>query len=319
MHRWPTTPIDVDRVRAAGELDAERYMMFAAAFGGLILLLYTILSFGVLLLVFGFIAAARAFAEWMALAHLRAGGVRVSREQYPELDTMADNFAGRMGIARPEIFVVQQTLWNAFAARLVGSDVVVLYSGAIDALLMGGHPEDVGFLLGHELGHHAAGHLRFRHTILRMALMVPFLPAYHRRLMELSCDRLALAAVGDADIALRGALSMTVGTTMAGRTSIAAARAQWDQVRRQAGVTISTLYSWYPHPLWRIDNLCRSAEAFGLAGPSADILPPPQRPALAGAPAALPAPVQGHDAGLAARAAAVPLPPHVREPAAPVD
>lgn len=309
MHSWPTTPIDVDRTRAPGELDAERYMMFGAVFGGVILLFYTILSLGVLLLVFGFIAVARAFAEWMALAHLRAGGVRVSREQYPEIDAMAENFAGRMGIARPEIFVVQQTLWNAFAARLVGSDVVVLYSGAIDALLIGGHPEDIGFLLGHELGHHAAGHLRFRHTILRMALMVPFLPAYHRRLMELSCDRLALAAVGDADIALRGALSMTVGTTMAGRTSIAAARAQWDQVRREAGVTISTLYSWYPHPLWRIDNLCRSAESFGLSGPSADVLPPPQRASLTVAPAALPAPEHHTDPML--RAAAVPPPPAV--------
>ena len=156
-------------------------MKIGAAIGGCLLLVYTALTFGVLALVLGGVIVAREIGEWLALAHLRANGVRVGPDQYPALDAMAENFAGRMGIARPEIFVVQQTLWNAFAARFVGTYIVVLYSGAIDSLLLGGRPEDLGFLLGHELGHHAAGHLKRLHRVLGLAFFVPFLPASHRR------------------------------------------------------------------------------------------------------------------------------------------
>ncbi len=280
-------------------------MAFATAFGALLVMIYVVATFGILLVIIGALAVAAAFAEWIALGHVRAGGVRVGPDQYPELDAMAENFSARMGIRRPEIYVVQQGLWNAFAARLVGSNVVVLYSAAIDSLLLGGRPEDLGFLLGHELGHHAAGHLDVRHRLYRLGMMVPFLPAYHRRMMELTCDRLALAAVGDAGIALRGALSMTVGTVMAGRTSLAGARAQWHAVRRDASVTVATLYSWYPHPLWRLDNLAASAEAWGLplpadrallpaSAPMARLLAPPAT-TTADAPvrAAIPAPPPG--------------------------
>ncbi len=266
MHTWPTTPIDVQAVREPSELQAESAMKAGAVFGALLLLLYIALTFGLLLLVIGGVVLAHAIAEWLALAHLRANGVRVGPHQYPELDAMAENFSARMGIRRPEVFVVQQTLWNAFAARMVGTDIVVLYSGAIDSLLMGGKPEDLGFLLGHELGHHAAGHLKPAHRLLRLAFFVPFLPAWHRRTMELSCDRLALAACGDASIAVRGLLSMTVGTTMASKTSVPAALEQWQQVRRQTGVSLHTLYSWYPHHLWRIESIVRSADQWALPG-----------------------------------------------------
>lgn len=266
MYPWPTTPIDVRACRDPAELQAESAMKIGAAIGGCLLLVYTALTFGVLALVLGGVIVAREIGEWLALAHLRANGVRVGPDQYPALDAMAENFAGRMGIARPEIFVVQQTLWNAFAARFVGTDIVVLYSGAIDSLLLGGRPEDLGFLLGHELGHHAAGHLKRLHRVLGLAFFVPFLPAWHRRTMELSCDRLALAACGDVSIAVRGLLSMTVGTTMARQTSVPAALAQWQQVRRQTGVSLHTLYSWYPHHLWRIDSVVRSAEQWALPG-----------------------------------------------------
>lgn len=266
MYAWPTTPIDVRATREPGELQAESAMKGAAILGAIALVIYTLVSFGIVALVLAGIWVVGEISEWFALAHLRSNGVRVSATQYPELDAMADNFAGRMGIARPEIFVVQQTLWNAFAARFVGNDIVVLYSGAIDALLLGGRPEDLGFLLGHELGHHACGHLQRSHRLYRLAFVVPFLPAWHRRMMELSCDRLALAACGDASIAVRGLLSMTVGTTMARQTNVDAARAQWEDVRRQTGISLLTLYSWYPHHLWRIDSVVRSAEQWALPG-----------------------------------------------------
>ena len=295
MHAWPTTPIDVRAVREPAELQAESAMKAGAIFGALLLLVYIAMTFGLLLLVLGAVVLVTEFGEWLALAHLRSNGVRVGPNQYPELDAMAENFSSRMGIRRPEVFVVQQTLWNAFAARMVGNDIVVLYSGAIDSLLIGGRPEDLGFLLGHELGHHAAGHLQLAHRMLRLAFFVPFLPAWHRRTMELSCDRLALAACGDASIAVRGLLSMTVGTTMASKTSVPAALEQWQQVRRQTGVSLHTLYSWYPHHLWRIESIVRSAEQWALPGLPA-LLQGPQ------ATAALPVEAQ-------APATAIPPPP----------
>ncbi len=264
---WPDTPIDLQAARHPGELQAEKFMLFGAIPACLLLLVYTVASLGLLLVVAGLFAAFYFAVEWMMLAYFRGHGMLVGPTQYPEIDAMADNFSRRLGVERPEVYVVQQSLWNAFAAKTVGSRIIVLYSGAVDALMLGGEPEDLGFLVGHEMGHHACGHLDWKYRLVRLGGWIPFLGMYHRRAMELSCDRVALACVADSDVALRGLLSMTVGITMVARTNLAAALEQWKAARRQIGVTVLTFYSPYPPHLERVQSVVTASEQWGIAPP----------------------------------------------------
>lgn len=268
MSRWPEHPIDIERVRHPGEKSARSIMLAAAIPMYLVILLYIIVSLGTLLIVVGMVFGMLMLAELMSLAHIRANGMRVGPRQYPEVNEMVENFARRLKLQRPEVYIMQDSVWNAFATKLAKERVVVLLSGAVDALLLDGNDEELAFLVGHELGHHAAGHLDWQHRALRIGAWLPFVGAWHRRCMELTCDRIAIACCGDGHIALRGLASMTVGALMAPRTDIDAAIAQWNQVRTSLFVTLRTLYSSYPHHLQRIEEAHKVAGRWGMLGDS---------------------------------------------------
>ncbi len=62
--------------------------------------------------------------------------------------------------------------------------------------------------MGHELGHHAAGHLSFwKNLLLFPGKLVPLLGAAYHRSRELTCDRVGAYLVQDQDAA-RSALAM---------------------------------------------------------------------------------------------------------------
>jgi len=51
--------------------------------------------------------------------------------------------------------------------------------------------EEVRFVIGHELGHHAAGHLRFLPNLLRLpSYAIPFLQPAYSRSREYTCDQI---------------------------------------------------------------------------------------------------------------------------------
>src|SRR6059036_1012286 len=134
-------PVSVESIRYPGERAAFIVLFLAAtvtvagilAFtiaqpaGGGVLLFYILLFFGISWL-----------AKVLALAGIRGNGIRVSSNQYPELYAYVVRFAGTLGLTRtPEVYVVQQTLMNAFATKAIGS-YVVLYSHLVDAALESG-------------------------------------------------------------------------------------------------------------------------------------------------------------------------------------
>jgi len=263
--RWPTEPINLETARSPTEKTAALALTCVAGLGGLYVLVLVLASLGLLLIVIAALLAALLVAELFLHAYIKTNGVRLSPSQYPDLHETTLNFCERMGVQVPEVYVMQHCVWNAFAARFAGKGVVVLLSGAVDSILEGGRREDLGFLIGHELAHHALNHLDWKHRLLILGQWVaPWVGFWHRRHQELSCDRVALACTGDLPLCLRAVTNMTVGARLAAETNVDEAIDQWERHKGEAVVLLRTLYSPYPHHLWRMASLRTAAREWGL-------------------------------------------------------
>lgn len=132
--------------------------------------------------------------------------VLLGPEQFPDLHAMVVDGARDLGLSpTPRTFLYNSNgLFNAFARRLMGGRYVFLTSALVEA----SNDEQVRFVIGHELGHHAAGHLNPLLNFIKMpAHVAPFLmPAYSRG-REYTCDRIGAHLSGDL-AASRGALQM---------------------------------------------------------------------------------------------------------------
>jgi Zn-dependent protease with chaperone function len=166
-----------------------------------------------------------------------------------------------LGIERPDVYVVQETVFNAFASKLAGRKIIVLYSGAIDSILRNGDDDDLAFLLGHEFGHIAAGHLSLIHRAQRLGAWFIWVGLWHRRRMELTCDRIGLELVGDRDRALRALAHMTVGSTLASELDVDVALEQLAEHEHEFFARYRVFYALYPSNLHRLRQLRQAAVA----------------------------------------------------------
>ena len=162
-------------------------------------ILVVVLEFSILLLIF-LLGAAN---YW---AYIFGHYVLIGPTQFPHLHKMVNDGAAAIQLRRvPKAFVYNANgLMNAFAIRLLGGPYVMLTASLIDA----DTDAQARFVIGHELGHHAAGHLNFRTNLFRWpGHMVPFLGAADSHARERTCDRVGAHLSGDT-AASRGALQM---------------------------------------------------------------------------------------------------------------
>jgi Zn-dependent protease with chaperone function len=162
------------------------------------------------LMFFGFIFALLFLVHLAAIAQIRGSAVRVGPDQFPELHARVEQLAWQMGLKyMPAVYIAQQDgALNAFATRLMRSHMVVLLADLLEACGEDRAARDM--ILGHELGHIRAGHLRWHWFLLPTAL-IPFLGAALSRAREYTCDRYGRAAAGDDDGALLGLTILAAG------------------------------------------------------------------------------------------------------------
>jgi Zn-dependent protease with chaperone function len=158
-------------------------------------------------------------APWLGIVFLmnvafvtaiRGSAVRLGPDQFPELHARVEAIARRIGLRRiPDVYLMQQDgALNAFAMRFVRKHMVVLLSDLLEAC--GDNVAARDMIIGHELGHIRAGHLRAR-WLLMPASVVPFLGSALSRAREYTCDRYGCAAAGDRDGALVGLTILAAG------------------------------------------------------------------------------------------------------------
>jgi Zn-dependent protease with chaperone function len=152
--------------------------------------------------------------------------VRVSARQFPEHQAMADQQSHRLGMDEtPAIFVLQSGgVLNAFAARFLGRNFVILYSDVLALATQKGE-KAVSFALGHELGHIRRKHMT-RRAFLYPAMAFPFLGGAYSRACEYTCDRFgnALEPEGGVD----GLLVLAAGRDLYSHVDSAEYSAQRD-------------------------------------------------------------------------------------------
>lgn len=202
--------------------------------------------------------------QLLAAAYIKTNAIRLSPQQLPEIYEFTREAAGRLGLETPDVYVIQHNVWNAFAVKLAGRRLVVLFSGAVDSLLARGEAKELRFLIGHELGHHAAGHLDRKHTWAACGAWCIWIYLWYSRRRELTCDRIGLYCAGSLNTAVTAMTNLTVGAQLTPHVSVDAAVAQWEEHKREFFVRYRVMYSSYPPLLCRLAALRDAATSLGI-------------------------------------------------------
>ena len=168
-------------------------------------------TLGIVLIYGLFVFIGYCFAQSLFVSWLRGNAVRLTPEQLPALHAQYERCVARLGVQarRPEAYVLQGGgALNAFAARFLGRNYVVLLSDVVDA--MDRHPDGVAFYMGHELGHVRMGHLLGKLWRLPV-LWLPLLGGAYARAVERTCDRHGAACSTSPEHAARALLALAAG------------------------------------------------------------------------------------------------------------
>jgi Zn-dependent protease with chaperone function len=153
-------------------------------------------------------------AHALLMAHVTGNGVRVSSAQLPDIHKKVQEAARKLGLsAVPEVYIVQAGgILNAFATKLLSRRFVIIYSDLLDACDGGrpGEASELDFVIGHEIGHLAAGHLAWQWFLLP-ARIVPLLGPAYSRAREYTCDLCGHAVVDNVEVSSRALAILAAG------------------------------------------------------------------------------------------------------------
>jgi Zn-dependent protease with chaperone function len=257
-------PIDLARLRDPAEKTALMWLYVASIPVWLVLGFYCVVTLGMPLLIIGFLWLFKLVAELWYAAYLKTNAVRISETQLPELNRIVQSSCTALRLERPEVYLIQDNAWNAFATTLFKRRMVVLFSGAVDSILLKGDPQQLSWLIGHELGHHWAGHLDFKHSLAKAGGWLIWVNLWHSRRAELTCDRVGLYCAARLKTSQLALMNATVGAQLADKVNLAEAVNQWRQHRDEFFVRYRTLYATHPHLLARLDHLNSAAAELGV-------------------------------------------------------
>ncbi len=147
---------------------------------------------------FGLFALFFLIASILFRANAMGNMILISEEQFPHLHQMVIDGSKKLGLnATPEAFLYNSNgILNAFALKIFRRKYLLLTSSLVDAVT----DEQIKFVIGHELGHHAAGHLSSIGYWLRFpARIIPFLYNAYSRQCEYTCDKIGYFLSRDVD------------------------------------------------------------------------------------------------------------------------
>lgn len=199
------------------------------------------------------------FVIWVGRALLyagmRASGVQMSPTQFPEGYRMVVEAAAAFGMRRvPDAYVILGNgTVNAFAAGHGLRRYVAVHSDLFEVGGAARDPEALRFVIGHEVGHLAAGHVSFTRLICtRLAGQIPLIGPALSRAQEYTADNHGFA------LAPRGAAGV-IGLLSGGKYLGAQVNlhAMADRAARERGLWLHLAVWAASHPVhtWRAHAL----------------------------------------------------------------
>ena len=188
-------------------------------------------------------------------AQLRATSVQMSPTQFPEGYRMVVEAARELGLRRvPDAYVVLGNgQINAFAAGHGFRRFVAVYSDLFEIGGQARDPEALRFIIGHEVGHIAAGHVSYSRLIFsQLVAYVPFLGQAFSRAQEYTADNHGYAYAPEG---VPGAMGVLSGGKYLGAEVNTHALA--DRATREKGfwLHMSNWLSSHPINTWRAHAL----------------------------------------------------------------
>ncbi|WP_066292116.1 M48 family metallopeptidase [Bacillus sp. FJAT-29937] len=230
------------------------YFAFVALFS---ILAYIFLAFSVVGIIFIIIFILLSVVlHGIMMGGIRRNGVKISKNQFPELYEKAEMTAKDMGLTvMPDIYVIEsEGVLNAFATRFFRKNMVVLYSGIFE-LIERNAEKEVLFVLAHEFAH-----LKRKHVIISFLLLpamwVPFLGNAYLRACEYTCDRYAAFYIQSFDAAKDALTMLAIGKELYLKVN---KQAYMEQLQTEHGffVWLNEKLSTHPHLPKRIYALSR--------------------------------------------------------------
>lgn len=150
---------------------------------------------------------------------LLGSSVKVSDRQFPRLHKIAQGCAETLGIATPQVYIVNNPTLNAATYGTDEESFIMVHSALVDHYT----DEELKMVLGHECGHIHNSHVVYLTTLhyLKMvaSAFVPWivypalipLNAWSRR-AEITCDRAGMLCAKNDQIAMRALTKLVLGS-----------------------------------------------------------------------------------------------------------
>jgi Zn-dependent protease with chaperone function len=188
-------------------------------------------------------------------ARIYGYSVKVNINQYPEIHHIATEFSQRLRlIETPDIFICNRNgIVNAIAKRVFSKKYVLLNSSLVDLMLATKNSKALSMIIGHELGHHAAGHTSFwKNLFLAPASIIPFLGAAYSRACEFTADRIGFVLSDNLIESQNALIALALGSERLTPTvNVSEFCAQENEVPEFIGF-IQKIFSFYPRTTKRV-------------------------------------------------------------------
>lgn len=175
----------------------------------LLLIILTVATSGIIIILYLITYITNWLLSEYNVKKLKAVGATVSATQFPEVFDALNTSCSRLGIKNPpSVIIITSGEVNAFAIKFARKKVIVLMSEILEGII--DNPEELKFIIGHELAHcildHGCrGHFEIYKTIA------------YKAARELTCDNAGTALVDNIDSAKTALKRLTVGNKLSHR------------------------------------------------------------------------------------------------------
>lgn len=234
------------------------YQVLMGIFGVVLWIILLVGTFG-LILIFGLIFS---LFRYLIGQYFKAGiygdSVKVNGKQFPEINNLARILAQRLNMHTvPDIFICNGNgLINAAAISFLSSRYVILQSDLVDLMLKRNRIDELSMVIGHEFGHHSAGHTSsWKSLLYAPAKVIPLLGPAYGRACELTADRIGFALTKNLKASQNALVSIALGSqSLANTINISEFQGQEYEIPELMGF-LHKLFSTHPRMTKRVLEL----------------------------------------------------------------